>query len=329
MPDIKELKDILEKKIISSNSIIIIPHLDIDFDALASSIGLSLIASKLDKKSFIVVDDKKMNYGIKYIINNEINDINFISSVKYLKNYSKNDLFILTDVNKKNLISLDSKLLENNQTFIIDHHRTDERSVKAYYKYIFENYSSAAEIITKLLIEFGIDIPKNIATYLLSGIYLDTNKLKRNVNSRVFNTVATLLDFGADLSEIETIFIEEENSIKKVKDLINSAEILSYNIGIITGNNKIIYDKEELAKAADCLLELNVDVAFCIGYVNDNTISISARSKGRVDVAEIMRIMKGGGNKYSAATKVEDQDISEVSKQLIKIIKPNYYINNN
>ena len=152
MPDIKELKYNLEDKITNSNSIIVIPHIDIDFDSLSSSIGISLIANKLDKKSFIIIDDKKFDYGIKFIISNENNEFNFITSQKYLKNYSKSDLFILSDVNKKYLITLSDDIMLPNKTFIIDHHRLDNNSVNSNNKYIFEDYSSASEVITNLLL---------------------------------------------------------------------------------------------------------------------------------------------------------------------------------
>ena len=329
MHDIKELQYKLEEKIINSNSIIIIPHLNIDFDALSSSMGLSLIASALDKKSFIIIDDQELDYGVKNVFQIENNNFNFITSTKYLKTYSKNDLFILVDVNKSYLIPLKNDVLISDKTFIIDHHRIDDKSIKSNYKYIYENYSSASEIITDLLLEFNISIQKNIANYLLAGIYLDTNKLTRNVNSKVFNTVSTLIDLGADINEAQNMLTLEENSIKKVQDLISISKILSYNIGIICGREYTLYTKEELAKAADCLLDFDIDASFVIGYINDNTLAVSARSKGNLDVAEIMKTLNGGGNKFSAATKIYNEEISEVSKQLIKTIKPNFYINNN
>ena len=329
MLDIKELKDKLEEKIVNSNSIIAVPHLNIDFDALSSSMGISIIASSLDKKSFIIIDDQKLDYGVKNILQIENNNFNFITSNKYLKAYSKNDLFTLVDVNKSYLIPLNQEILDNKNTFIIDHHRPDEKSIKSNYNFIYEDFSSVSEIITNLLIEFNINIQKNMANYLLAGIYLDTNKLTRNINSSVFNTVATLIDMGADINEVQNMLTLEENSIKKVQDLISESKILSYNIGIICGKERVLYTKEELAKAADCLLDFNVDASFVIGYINNNTLSISARSKGNLDVAEVMKKLNGGGNKYSAATKIYDENINEVNKKLVKIIKPNYYTNNN
>ena len=46
MQNIKNLKVYLESKILASNNVVIVPHMGIDFDAIASAIGLSQIAIK-------------------------------------------------------------------------------------------------------------------------------------------------------------------------------------------------------------------------------------------------------------------------------------------
>ena len=38
-----------------------------------------------------------------------------------------------------------------------------------------------------------------------------------------------------------------------------------------------------------------------------------------------MQTLNGGGNEYSAATKIKDNDIKEVEKQLKKALTPTFY----
>ena len=51
---------------------------------------------------------------------------------------------------------------------------------------------------------------------------------------------------------------------------------------------------------------------------------VSARSRGVVNVGEIMSQMGGGGNEYGAATRIENADINEVRLTLEKVIRPGY-----
>ncbi len=83
--------------------------------------------------------------------------------------------------------------------------------------------------------------------------------------------------------------------------------------------------KEELAKAADYLLRYKVDASFAVGYTDDDVISISARSKGDINVGEIMGELEGGGNTFSAATRLQGRDLDDTVKSLKKIYKPSFH----
>ena len=81
-----------------------------------------------------------------------------------------------------------------------------------------------------------------------------------------------------------------------------------------------------MAKAADELLKFDADASFAIGRIDKGTISISARSNNNIDVGLLMRELDGGGNARSAATKIENSNIIDVEKSLIKVLRPKYYI---
>lgn len=118
MTNIKDLKINLEQKILSSNNVVLVPHNGVDFDAIASSIGISQIASKLGKRSIIVVDDPiyKIDHGVQRIMNEAYKTTNstIVNRDKYLQLKHPNDLFVLADVNKSYLISLTIRKEQNN-----------------------------------------------------------------------------------------------------------------------------------------------------------------------------------------------------------------------
>lgn len=328
MENIKNLKINMEQKILESNSVVIVPHNGIDFDAIGSALGLSLIARKLKKTSCIVVDDPiyKIDHGVQVIIDEAKKDFCIMNREKFLQTRQENEVFILTDVNKNYLISLKGELPSSDKVIIIDHHDADVATVASDTSYIDSKKSSASEIVTKLLVMYKIKINPDIANYLLSGIYLDTNKLTKNVSPETMKIIAKLLENGANMNRVTDLFAEDFISDRRVQELVSKAKISTFSIATVSADEQDEYTREELAKVADYLLKYKVDAAFAIGNIGDNVISISARSKEKVNVGAVMQSLEGGGNQYSGATKLTDCSIEEAGKRLMKIIQPPCYI---
>lgn len=330
MENIKNLKINLESKILASKNVVILPHLGIDFDAFASAVGLSLVVSKLQKVSTIVIDDPtyKLEHSVKKVMDSAKKNFNIVSKEKYLKIADKDDLFILTDVNKSNLICLGEELKNINpdNIIVVDHHDEGPTTVDANFKYISTEASSASEIIFKLLNMFKVKCCPEIANYLLAGMYLDTNRLTKHVTPDTFKIVAKLMENGADNSIIDGWFEEDFESDKRVLDLVSKTNLYKFSFAVVLAEEECEYTKEELAKVADYLLKYGVDASFAVGKIDESTISISARSKEKVNVGEVMKELKGGGNCYSAATKITDMTIEEAGNTLVKLIKPKYFV---
>lgn len=329
MLDIKNLKITLDEELSKDRNVIIIPHLGIDFDAIGSAIGLSILATKYKRESFILVDDPihKIDSGVKIIMDESRMNlgINYIDKNTYLKNTNPNELVILTDVNKYKLICLEEKDLKDKDTIIIDHHNEDNLTVKTDKRYIDQNVSSASEIITKLLSITKTKYTEDVANYLLAGIYLDTKHFSWNTSSETHKLISKLLEKGGSVNKVNDYFLEDIASDQRVLELVRNPEILSYSYATVVGKDANGYTKEELAKAADYLLKYRVDASFAIGKIDDNIVSISARSKGKINIGEIMKQLGGGGNLYSAATKIDNTTPEDGYKTLQKVIKPIFY----
>jgi c-di-AMP phosphodiesterase-like protein len=63
-----------------------------------------------------------------------------------------------------------------------------------------------------------------------------------------------------------------------------------------------------------------------MAYIDEETVSISARSKGIIDVSSIMQLFGGGGNETSAAARIKGKSIHEVKQMLSQILIPSYLI---
>lgn len=327
MQTLKGFKVELDKIINDSSQVFLVPHLGADFDAIASCIGMSLIVRKLRKRCYIIFDEDpvKIEPGVKKIVDDMKEYINIIPLSKFDLVKTDNDLLITLDVNKGNLICCEKKLSLFKDIVVIDHHKIDEATIKSSLSFIDISVSSVSEVMVELLCLYSIRYDNRIANYLLAGIYLDTNRFTKNVSSKTMRLVSKLLNRGANLTNVNELFEEDFVSDRKVQGLVSKANFFTYTIATCIADDSITYTKEELAKVADYLLKYKVDAAFSVGFIDEELISISARSKGKIDVGEIMKEMGGGGNIYSAATKIEIDNISNVSNKLVRKIKPSFY----
>ena len=330
MINIKALRNDLEYKLHDSKQMIVVPHSKVDFDAIASAIALTLVGNKYKKDSHVIVNDPlyQIERGCKIIMDDAKASYSIINKDNYQKICTPDDLFVLTDVNKRYLISIPDMIKDKEKTIIIDHHDPDRETMPSDSVYIDTGMSSASEIVFRLLSDYRIKIPKNVANYLLAGIYLDTSKFVKNTTRATMDAVSKLMAFGADMGTITDWFTEDLESYKRVHSLVSNIELLKFTYALIKGNEGELYEKEELAKAADEALKFGTDASFVIGKLNDDVVGISARSKGNINVGPIMQGLGGGGNITSGAAQIKNKDIEEVGKTLKKVLRPVYYFEN-
>ena len=82
-----------------------------------------------------------------------------------------------------------------------------------------------------------------------------------------------------------------------------------------------IYETKDLALIAEELLRFEgIEVSFSIGFISKNTVGISARSLGNIDVEKIMNKLGGGGHVTEAASQFVETTIEEVFIKLKEII---------
>lgn len=331
LEDCKALKSVLEKHIRNCSKVFIIGHCGPDFDSFGAAIGLNAIVRNFYKKAYIIIDDDpaKIEPGVKRILDVEKDKYNIITKSEFEELADEKSLVIVVDTNKKDMISIGDSLDKAGDIFVIDHHTEGEKSIDTQNKHIDLNSSSACEIIFNLINLYKIKIKENEANYLLAGISLDTKRFKKNTSSKTHDFAKKLIERGASIDYVNNLFLEEFESFCKISNLIvNGTAIKKISESLLTpiqisftlnrNAPKTTYLKEDLAKAADKMLKFNgIDASFALGYLDDGTVHISARSNRRVNVGAIMTELSGGGNIQNAGSRVVADDIFEVEKILM------------
>lgn len=313
--------DKIKKCIMSSDEVVITSHKNIDLDAIGSMLGMYYIANLFNKNAYLVIEDENMAKEVKRSLQTiKESDKIITSTYEDVKNKINNKtLLIITDVNKKSRIQ-NEKLLKINNKILIDHHIKSEDALSdLLYEYVDINESSTTEIIMKLVDELNIYIPSYIATIMLSGIYIDTNGFMLKTSESTHICAANLYKFGADNIEAQYLLKQNFEEFKRRQKIISNTEF--YNTIGIAVEDKLLYQSTELAKASDVILTFNeVEVSFAIAKLDEDTIGISARSLGNIDVEKIMTTFGGGGHKLNAAAQIKNLTVEEIKEKLLKYL---------
>ena len=320
----------LENMMAEATQIIIMGHQYPDMDCVGGCLGIRRIAKMHGKTSWIVTNPDQYSHDIKKLMAVIKADEELSSSIVTPEMaealLTPETLVIIVDVNKPSLTASPEVVEKANQLVIIDHHRRgQEFPANPDLVYIEPYASSAGELITELL-EYQSNEEEQIktieATTLLAGIIVDTRNFTLRTGSRTFDTASYLKSVGADTILIQRLLKENVDTYLMRSHLLNSLEILPNNIGIVRGEETIVYPTVVAAQTADMMLSMeNIDASFVVTKRNDGRTGISARSLGNKNVQRVMEKMGGGGHLSNAATQLTDMSIEEAIEQLKIVIQ--------
>lgn len=330
MQNSRDIKATLDSLLLENDQVFIVPHKRPDFDAIASSIGMSLICQKNNKKSYIVIDDEidKLESETRRMIESIKDEFEVITSKEVKSLITDRSLMIAVDTNKEYLVPTEEYLNVFNKIFVLDHHKTDNHTIHTPYLFTDDTLSSASEEVSRLLFLYDIKLKPEYATYLLAGIILDTNKMSINVSKQTYEVAGELTSRGASPLIANNMFLEDFEHDRAVQRLVDNTDFPTYIFAVACDNTNKIYEVEDIAKAADYLLKYRVNITFAIAKIDDNTVSISARSKGDIDASRIMKLLGGGGNQYRAAAKVKGMTPEEIKTFINNLLVPTRELEN-
>lgn len=323
--EILKKRKVLTKKINHAKKIFIMAHKNLDLDALGSSIGLYKILKKKKKECYIIIDDKCHELGVEKILKELDGCIDIIRGEKLkekLHKTNKNNLLIILDTNKKELVQSEEALKLISSKVIIDHHALGKTTIKDAYIIQDEESSSTCEMITNLIEAYDVEIDPYFATILLSGIVLDTNNYTLKTTKETFYASYYLTSLGASAKKVQYLLKQDIKDYTEREKLLSKLEVINGKIAFTKAMASTIYRREELAKLADALLFFNdIEASFVIGKIDKNTVYVSARSLGDYNISKILDKLGGGGDEDAGAVTFKKKTITQVEKLLKLEIK--------
>lgn len=314
----------LKEIMIESDKVIIMGHKHPDMDAIGAAIGIRKVAQMNQREGYVVLNFNEIDNGVKRLmkeikVNSDLHS-RFITPEEALEMATEDTLLVVVDTHKPSMVIEERLLNKMDKVVVIDHHRRGEDFIKNPLLVYMEPYaSSTAELVTELL-EYQPKHEKITmleATSLLAGIIVDTKSFTLRTGSRTFDAASYLRAQGADTVLVQKFLKEDVDTYIKRSRLIESVKFFREGVAIAKAEDDVIYDPVLIAQAADTLLTMDEVIAsFVISKRDPETIGISARSLGDVNVQIIMENLNGGGHLTNAATQIKQASVSEAEEQL-------------
>ena len=303
-------------KIKSSSKILVTSHISPDMDSMGSILSFYQVLKKLEKIEVDVVLTDKVPKTLEFlpfskdIKQDEIFDLGL----------SKFDLLIFLD--SANLKRVTRKL-ENQEldkdihTINIDHHITNENYANIN---LVEEVSSTSELLFSLYNEWEIDISKDIALCLLTGITGDTGGFQYPTTTSLTHEIAAeLVNIGAEPNLIAFNTLKS-NHLDKIhfwglclsKMKLENLQDKSFVWSAVSFQELEPFGGPEMKEGIEGFFGQVLDTDFGIIIIEQEKgiLSGSLRSRTDIDVSKIAIVLGGGGHKGAAGFKFPLNNLS-------------------
>lgn len=310
----------------SASNVIVMGHANPDFDSIGACVGIASLALHLGVDVKIVADTESENFKACTHRLRELADYKniFVDGVVGLGESSFGTLLIIVDANNYKILEAPEIAANSFKTVIIDHHiKKSDFEQEPNLVYIDPSASSTCEQISEILEQ---SLPAGVlrteeANVMMAGIMVDTNNFTRSVGTRTFAAALYLRDAGASPEYARTFFEEAFEDYTSEARFGTEAHIYRDEIAITsTVSNGSANSRVAAAKAADKLLTVrNVNAAFALILIGD-TVHISARSNGSINVQLILEKIGGGGHFDVAGAAISESSLENAEEMLKKAI---------
>lgn len=281
------------------NVLILIHHFP-DGDTLGCGYALCRALQTLGKKAWVECCDK-------------ISDrYDYITS-KVEKQEFDYEHIVTVDVADNKLLGTLNEKYGDKVELCIDHHESN--TMYAAQTYVDSSAAAACEIIYDIILALGVEIDKDIANALYTGIATDTGCFKfTNTTPRTHIISAELIKAGADYGEINRIMFDTKSKSRlAVERMVLENIVFSHSdkIALVT----ISQDMLRESKADDGELEgitslprtiEGVIVGITLRERKDGKYKVSVRTHAPISASALCAKFGGGGHDRAAGCEIAD-----------------------
>lgn len=290
-----------------NDNILILTHINPDGDTIGSGFALLRALRKMGKKARVLNGDtipKKYGY-----ICDGVEDDDF-----------KEEFIVSVDVAEKKLLGEKLKNLYGDKVDLsLDHHLSTRLFAKE--TYCEDDSASACEVLYLVIKALGVELDKDIANALYTGITTDTGCFKySNVTKRTHLIAAELISLGAEYSKINEIMFDRKTKgfLLLQKMCLESLKFYAEGkIAAITVTQKMLIESGTEKSDLDAIKPLTRQIeGVSVGITvkeEEGRIGVSVRTDENADASAICAHFGGGGHKRASGCEIKNEPIEKVS----------------
>lgn len=318
------LRELLETK----DRLVIMGHSIGDIDSFGAAIGMYRIATALNKKAHIVINEVTSSVGPtmdRFLNNSEYPEDLFLNGDQAADIVDANTALVVVDVNRPSYTEAPELLRLVKTIVVIDHHRqSSEVITNATLSYVEPYASSACELVAEILQYVADDIrmKSQEADAMYAGIVIDTNNFTNQAGVRTFEAAAFLRRNGADVTRVRKLFRDKMVDYKARAEAVRQAEVVEESFAVSVCPSEGLDSPTVVgAQAANELLDIVGIKASVVLTPYEDKIYLSARSIDEVNVQVMMEKFGGGGHRTIAGAQLKDMTVEEAKQKVKDIIK--------
>ena len=292
------LDNILEE-IKKTEKIVVLTHESPDGDAVSSSLSVMHALKQLEKEADVVIPEHAKNFDF----------LPGAEKILQKGKIEKYDLAISVDCTDLRRLAGGKEYFETaKKTIEIDHHSVN--SMFADLNYVDPVSPACCQVLIAMYEYYGVEITKDIATCILTGIITDTGGFQwGGVTPETFEFAAELIRKGAKIKEICRIALRNKTKAHCELEKIVYDRMQFFEDGKIAISYVNIEDNQKVdAKLGDeeGLVEMLRDIegvevsALLKEKEGTNGYKVSLRSHEKINVSDIALLLGGGGHPGAA-----------------------------
>lgn len=311
--------DAAVRALLDADEVTIACHVNPDGDALGSLLGASLALRKIGKRTYPTWGTDPLAVPAQY---------EFLPGIDQLvgpKEAPVADVFLGLDCGAADRLGeLETTMSKCRCVVNVDHHPGNDEF--GHLNVVVTTASSTAELVARLIVDAGIDIDRDIATCLYTGVVTDTGRFQySNTTPDTLRLGADLLSHGVPATEIARDIFESApfGYLKLLGRVLDRAELFEAERFVYSWVTRADLAEtgvtmEETDQLIDFIRSTRAAVvAAMFKEQAEGSYRVSLRSKGP-SVGAIARARGGGGHELAAgytAPSVE-QAVAEIRREL-------------
>ena len=290
----------VDSRLLGADDILILCHKNPDGDTLGSGAALCLALRRLGKTAAVLCSDPiPAMYAFLPIT---VFDGSFAPRFVVAVDVARIQLF-----GDKNNMPRYAEHVD----LCIDHHASN--SGYAYESLVDGSAAAAAELLTSLIPELGVELTPDIAACLYTGLATDTGCFRfTNTTAATHRAAARLIEAGADVATLNERLFECRSHARMEAERM-ALESLEYYYGDRCAMICLTWDQIQAAGVAGAELEdltslprsiEGVEVGLTLRQQKDGSYKISVRTGNQTNACSIARRLGGGGHPRAAGCEI-------------------------